>query len=437
MSNTVFLTALFMPFIFFLYLIVQRFTLSLINKNVLNIGVAISVIVSLVACIIKYFILPDDNTVFLIAANFIFFIICAFSYIFFKLKKQFMFTKLRYYIFLSLFICTTYLFILSENLIFSALFWILSGVIIYIFSYFDIFKINADYNPNRFYSIFLIGDFSLLLVCFMFTKYAIISDDFSYLIRFDDIASVANYIIRSSDFEYVLFPVCLAAALFSRAFIFPFSCFFSFLANTSNLLYMVIYLTMAPLYSLVLFLKLDLFSGIEYYFEIYLAVSIIISLISLLFEKYFKIILGHLLAIVNSIFILMYFYSNFALLYITIAYIGLIILLFRILLKDKTSFKKSVLKLNKGFLLEKLYIFILEVLPIKITVLISFINEKILKNIFKFIIYILNFLAYKYMLFIQKRDVASVLKGIAATFALFALLSIFIALFGNFGEMQS
>ena len=437
MSNTIFLSALFIPFVYSLYLIFKRLILSPLNKNLLDLGLLGCTFFSLVGCAVKQFTAPDDNTIFLLVANFIFFTLCLLSYIFFKLKKQFMFTKLRYYIFLSLFMSVTYCFILSENFVLSTLFWILSGVVIYIFSYFDIFKINADYNPNRFYSVFLIGDFSLLLSAFILVKYAIISENFSYFVNFSEISSLTGYIIGNSSFEYLLLPVCLIIALFSRAFIFPFSCFFSFLSNASNLLYSVIYSTMTILYSLVLFLKLDLFSDMGYQFKIYIAVSAVISILSLLFEKHFKIILGHLLSIINCVCILTYFYNKYAFLCVTLAYIGLILALFGVFLQDKLSFRRRIINIKKGFLLEKMYLFLAEKLPLKIADLIYFVDKKILNNIVKFVIFVLHVSSYYYMKFIQRRDIPSVIKGIIFTFTLFALLSIFIALFGSFGEMQS
>ncbi len=331
----------------------------------------------------------------------------------------------------------TYLFILSENLVLAAIFWILSGIIIYVFSYFDIFKINSDYNPNRFYSVFLTGDFSLLLAVFIFVKYALISDNFSYFINFSEISSLTGYIIGNSDFEYLLLPLCLIIALFSRAFILPFSCIFSFLSNASNLLYTVIYTTMTPLYSLILFLKLDLFSNVGYQFKIYVIISLAVSIFSLLFEKHFKIIMGHLLSIVNCVCILTYFYNKYAFLFVVLIYIGILLALFGIFLQDKLSFKRRVINIKKGFLIEKIYIFVFEILPFKIANLVYFIDKEIFGNIIKFLIYIFNVLSYRYMLFIQKKDVVSVIKGIIITFTIFALLAIFIALFGNFGEMQT
>ena len=437
MNNIIFLSTLFIPFVFSLYLIFKRLTLSPLSKNTPDIGLLICTTISLAGCLIKYFTFPDENTIFLAVASFIFFTLCILSYIFFKFKKQFMFTKLRYYIFLSLYIAVTYAFILCNNFILAALFWILSGIIIYVFSYFDIFKVNTDYNPNRFYSVILIGDFSLLLAAYIFTKYAIISNNFSYLINFDEINSLTNYIVGNGDFDYLLLPLSIIIALLSRAFIFPFSCFFSFLANSSNLLYAVIYSTITPLYSLILFLKLDLFSSIGYQFKIYIIISLVISLISLLFEKHFKIILGHILSILNCICILTYFQNKYAFLCIVLVYTGLLLALFGIFLQDKLSFKRRIINIKKGFWSEKLYICLSEKLPLKIADLIYFTDTKIFANFIGLIIFIFNFISYKYMKFIQKKDVISIIKGLLTAFILFALLSIFIALFGNFGEMQN
>ena len=429
--NNILLIFLFFPFFLSLYWIFQRITLSVTNKKVLNFGLIFAVIISLIAsCCMKNY--------FLITSNVIFLILSIISSLYFKYKKQFMFTHLRYNIFLSLFISLTYLFVLSDNLILSTLIWIISGILIYIFSYFDIFKTNADYNVNRFYSIFLIGDFCLLLCCFIFIKYAVISTTYSYLIEFSDIQLLSSYILGNSDFEYIIIPICLITALFSRAFIFPFACFFSFLLNASNLLYIVIFSTVTPLYSLVLFSKLNLFDSINVYFRAYLLFSVIFILISLLFEKHFKIIFGYLLSVINSIFIICYFYNEFySLIFLYCSYFILTLSISILFLKDKLSMKKRLLSFNKGFLQERMHIYLTETLPLCIANTINFVIKIIFENLFKIIHYFADLISFYYMKFIQKKSVSVIIRGILIIFGFFAILAILIALFGNFGEMQS
>ncbi|MBR2068580.1 MAG: hypothetical protein IJ877_02340 [Candidatus Gastranaerophilales bacterium] len=438
MNNILFLIILFSPFIFSLFLILKRLNLSYVKKPILDYGLIFCAVGAFLVSAINQILKPDITNIFLIIANTIFIFLCVFSFLFFKHKKQFMFTRLRFNVFLSLLMSVTYLFILSQNLVSSLVFWIISGILVYIFSYFDIFKTNSDYNSNRFYSIFLTGDFCLLLAVFIFVKYAIILDNYSYFINFSDLKLVASYIIGNSDFEYIILPILVTIALFSRACVFPFSCLYSFLANASSLLYLVIFSVFAPLYSLILFLKLDLFDDTYFYCKIYLLLAVLFILLLLPFEKHFKIIFGYLLSIANTIFIFLYFYNE------TLSYVVLLlsyVLLFTVIsilfLKDKLSFKRRLININNGFIQERFFIALYEKAPVKIAYLTEFLDKKIIRKIFYFFLYLIDVLSYNYMRFIQKKEIPSIIKGIMMIFALFALLSIFIGLFGNFGEMQS
>ena len=434
-KTILFFLPLFLPLIFSCYLIFKRLTLSLINKNVLKYGLIFSCILALLLELINVT-MGQERTLYLIA-DFIFLIISIVSALYFKYKKQFMFTNLRYNIFLSLYIFITNLFIYSSNLVTSAIVWVLSGILIYIFSYFDIFKTNADYNPNRFYRIILTGDFCLIACVFILIRYCVISDNYSYLINFEDINSIVSYVTGNSDFEYLILPVLFIIALFSRSFIFPFSCFFSFLAQASNLFYIVLFSTLNPLYSLILFLKTDLFDEISFYFKIYLLSTVVITLFLALFEKHFKILFGYLLSIINTLFIIGYFYNPaLALIVYVIWYIFLFISISLLFIQDKLSFKRRPINIKTGFLQERFFIFLFEKLPLKIASVIDFI-EFIIKKIAAFLFYLFDIISYYYMRFIQQRSIFSIIKGVLIVFALFSLLAIFIALFGNFGEMQS
>ncbi len=437
MNRIVFLAVLFLPFFFFTYLFLKRLTLSYIGKKVLDYGLVASCAISFLASVIQYFLDFSAISLFLIIANLIFLFLSIISSLFFKFKKQFMFTQVRYNLFLSLLISTTYLYILSENLILSLLFWILSGMLIYFFSYFDIFKTTSDYDSSRFYSIFLGGDFCFLIACILLIKFAILSNNYSYLLNFEEIKQILNYVLGNGDLEYIIIPVLLLAALFSRSFIFPFSCFFSFLTNASNMLYLCIYTIISPLYALILFLKLDIFSSVNHNFKIYLLASIFISLFSLLFEKHFKIIFGYILSVINASFIILYFYNAPVAYLIYIISLSIAVITLSILfLGKKLSFRRRPININKGFIQEKCFILLTESLPCFLAGTLQFISEKILKNFFGVFIGFFEFISYHYIIFVQKRKITSILKGILIIFALFALLAIFIALFGNFGEMQ-
>ena len=437
MNRIVFLTVLFLPFIFFLFLSLKRLTLSYVNKKVLDFGLILSVIPSLIVSVIQYLLSSKEISLFLITANIIFLFLAVNSFLFFKLKKQFMFTKVRYNIFLSLLMSLTYLFILSDNLLLTLIFWIMSGILIYLFSYFDIFKTTSDYDSSRFYSIFLTGDFCLLIACILLMKYAVISNNYSYLLNFEDIKSLLSYTLGNDNFEFLLISSCLIVSLFSRSFTFPFSCFFSFLTNASGLLYLTVYSIISPLYSLVLFLKLDIFNSVGQYFKYYFIIALIICFISLLFEKHFKIIFGYILSILNTGFILIFFFNPSLALIAYAACFGLILIVLCFLfLGKKLSFKRSLININKGFIQERLFIFVSEKLPVNIASIIEFSDKTIFKNILALFIRLFDFISFHYLIFTQKRKVKSILKGILIIFSLFAILAIFIALFGNFGEIQ-
>ena len=84
----------------------------------------------------------------------------------------------------------------------------------------------------------------------------------------------------------------------------------------------------------------------------------------------------------------------------------------------------------------KPFIFVSEKLPVNIASIIEFSDKTIFKNILALFIRLFDFISFHYLIFTQKRKVKSILKGILIIFSLFAILAIFIALFGNFGEIQ-
>lgn len=438
MNSPVFLVVLFLPLIFSLCLIYKKITTSFINKNVLSCGAIFTVLLSFIAAATKNITEFSNTNAILTYTSFVFLNLSILSHLYFKFKKQYMFTNIRYYIFFLLFVGSTYLFILSTNLISSAIIWVLSGLLIYIFSYFDIFKTGADYNTNRYYSIILIGDFCFVLCIFVLAKYAIVLNSGSYIINFDNIKPILKYMSINAPEELTLLSVCTIISLFSRAFIFPFSCFWSFLLNASNIFYTTIFPILTPSYSLILFFKLDIFKNIPIVLKFYFIAAILFILVSLLIEKHFKIIFGHILSLINISFILLYFCSkNLAFLLFILLYLITFYLSTVLLLKDKTSFKRRIVNVEKGFIQERFMIWLFECIPARIALLIEAIDKIIFRNLYKIIYAIINYISYCYVRFSQRKDAIHIVKGIVIIFTFFLLIAIFATLFGNFGEMQS
>ena len=132
------LCAIFLPFIYGIYLLVSRFKLSYVNKKVLNYGTffsnlaALTVFVVLLALIFQEttiqtlnfnifnfdkinldfgFMVNKENIIYLVFSSFFYTILALYSKFYFDKKKQFLFTKQRFYIFLSILATNTYLFL--------------------------------------------------------------------------------------------------------------------------------------------------------------------------------------------------------------------------------------------------------------------------------------------------------------------------------------
>lgn len=169
------ITAIFLPFIFGLYLLIKKIRFSFVEKSVINNGlIVINSLTLLAFCAVKFFhktvnfgeygfLIDSKNIYFLIFSSFVYLILSIFLKKYFKEKKKYIFTKQRLYIFLPLLITITYLFLSASNLFVNLIFWFLSGLLIYVFSYFDIFKYGANYNPICFYWVFLFGDLCFLI----------------------------------------------------------------------------------------------------------------------------------------------------------------------------------------------------------------------------------------------------------------------------------
>ncbi len=460
--------SVFLPLIFAIFLIVKRLKLSYVKKNILNHGFCVVSFVSLVLFLLQKFLakpfelnfdifiidktalkigLLFDNTtaVFLIFTSLLYFLVSLFLKEYFKRKKQFVFTKQRFYIFLSLLCFFTYLFLAASNLFQSFVFWVLSGVLIYVFSYFDIFKKSADFNLNRFYRILLLGDFSYLTFIFILFKYAYLSNNELNLISLD--FSSLNVLLSycfgiSSSSESFLAGFCLTMALISRFFMFPLNCFYSFFVNSSSALYVPVLTCSNCILGSYLFIKtipyLELFYEYKLYFEIFVGLTILTSLLFILFEKNLKIIFGHVLSVFCAFFVI--FYMNFShKIALWIYFISILIVLFiliKFFLSGKTSLNSRIIKKYKGFILEKTHIFVFERLLIKISSFFNCIDEKIVQNIIKFPVFVFEFLTTFFVVKLSKRnsEIAN-LRNIIIVFVLLALFAIGVSLLVNFWEI--
>ena len=132
--------AIFLPLVYAIYLFCARFSLSFVNKKILNYGCsAFNLISFVIFCLTDYFALvrdeitkfdfnfftidkfsldfgifiDDANITYLIFTSFLCFVVSIYSKFYFDRKKQFIFTKQRFYIFISFLSFLGYLFISS------------------------------------------------------------------------------------------------------------------------------------------------------------------------------------------------------------------------------------------------------------------------------------------------------------------------------------
>lgn len=457
--------SIFAPLIYALFLIIKRLRLSYVKKNILNNGFcAVSFVSFALFLIQKLFIKPfelnldvfaidktifkigfllDSTTInFLVFTSLLYFIASVYLKKYFAQKKQFIFTKQRFYIFLSLLCFNTYLFLISSNLFQSFIFWVLSGVIIYIFSYFDIFKKSADYNLNRFYRILLLGDFSYLAFIFILFKYACLSNGESEFISLDfsTLDITLSYCFgTSSVLEHGLALICLVIALLSRFFIFPLNCFYSFFANSSNALYVPGLVCSNCILGAYLFTKtipyLELFSEYKIHFEIFIALTILTSLFFILFEKSLKIIFGHILSIISALFVILYFNIShrMSLGFYFISILIVLLVLIKMFLSDKTNLNSRIINKQKGFMLERIHIFVFEKMLVKISSFFNYIDEKVVQNIIKFPIFVFEFLSTLFVVKLSKRNSEiENLRNILIIFAILAIIAIVASFLVNF-----
>ena len=276
--------AIFLPLIFACLLIIANLSGQYLNKRLINWGVSVFNLISLLTFVfLKMFYLFDKNISFfkeitlteelrlnfgvlidnnnidlLIYSSLVYFLISIYSIIYFNKKKQYIFTKQRYYIFLALLSFNTYFFISGQSLMQSLFLWIIQGILIFIFSYFDIFKDYAKYNITRFYRIFSLGDILFLISVLILFKYAIFSQGYiqSTSLDYYELNELISYTYGiANPMEFILCALGFIIAIASRMFILPFSCFYSFVVNSSNILYTSIITCASSVLGYVLLLK--------------------------------------------------------------------------------------------------------------------------------------------------------------------------------------
>lgn len=464
--NALVLGAIFFPLFFAIYLFIAKLRLSYVNKWVLNCLSSIINLFSFVVFSLIYFLnlspelskysfkifsiqkfslefgltINENNILYLALASFLCFIVSFYSKIYFDKKKQFIFTKQRFFAFLSFLTFFNYLFIASLNLIQGIIVLILQSVLILVFSYFDIFKNPTNYNITRFHRISHIGNISLFITSLILLKYSILSQGYinSTSINYEDFNVLVSYMYGiSSSFEFKLTILCFIIGIISRLMLFPLSCYYSFFANSSNILYLSIIALANNLVGMFLYAKalplLDFTPNFISYFKIFIIFGIIASLLQLLFEKNIKIIFGYLISIINSIFVILFLYFEHDI--ILYSYFATFIFfnlgLMMLFIYDKTSFKKSLINKNAGFILEKSHIVIFETMLLKLSKIIEFIDEKILQNISLVFIKLFDYLTIIFAIKTEKNKTLKNAKNILIIFALVTLFAIFVALFGG------
>ena len=285
------------------------------------------------------------------------------------------------------------------------------------------------------------GNISLVLACLILFRYSILSQGYivSNSLDYEELNSLISYTYGiSSPFEFKLMAICFVVTILTRLTIFPFSCYYSFFANSSNVMYLSTFAlanNIIGIFLLERFLPLlKMFAHLTTYLEIFLIISIVLSLVQILFEKNIKIIFGYLICILNSTFMILYLNSESN--YIRYSYFALNVLLCIILMtlffKNKVNIKKRLINKQLGFVLEKSHIILFENLPVKIANAFEIIYEKLIEKITLPIIYLFDFLCTLFIIKTAKINSTKYVKFTLIIIALVVLFAIFIALFGGF-----
>lgn len=452
-----------MPFLYGIVLLIARIKLLLLNKKFLNYGLlAVNSVNLLISLTLLYYVnvnnnvsdlnidifnllninfslgisLNQKNILFLVFASLFYFVINLFIINFFKTKKQFLFTKQRYYILFSFLITSTYLFLTSPNLLQLLILFMLQGVIVYLFVYFDIFKTNTKANISRFLRLNLFSEFCFFTTFLLFFKYSVLAQDLigDTSICFEKLNLFFSYLIGiSSPIEYKFALVLVLLVVFSKMAIFPFSCYYSFFANSTNVSYLPVYICVNNLAGAYIYLNflpmLDYFPSAKIIIYTLCFLTVLSSVIFLSYEKNIKIIFGYLLSIINSIFLYFAILNhNAVIIYFCVLFLLLLFVSF-LFSKDKINIKKRMLNKNKGFYLERAHIFIFEVLPAKISNIIVTANKYVLKFLFRPFLYVANLVINAFAIKYLKESKIKMLRNVFFVFGIFIVFIIIIILF--------
>lgn len=451
------------PFLYGVVLLIARIKLLLLNKKFLNYGLfTINGINLILALALLYFVnvknevsnlnielfdisnihlnfgisVSQNNVLFLVFGCLFYFVINLFVVHFFKQKKQFLFTKQRYYILLSFLITLTYCFLMSANLLQSLILFMLQGVVVYLFVYFDIFKINTKANISRFLRLNLFAEFCFFTAFLLFFKYSVLAQDLisDTSICFDKLNLFFSYLIGiSSPVEYKFALILILLFVFSKLVILPFSCYYSFFANSSDVTYLPVYICINNFIGAYIYLNFlamfDYFPDAKIIVYALSLLTIITSIIFLSYEKNIKIIFGYVLSIVNSIFLYFaIFYKQSIIIYFCAL---LLLLLFAVLLfsKDKINLKRRIINKYKGFYLERLHILLFEAIPNKLSKFLIVSNEYVFKILCRPFLYIINLLVNIFAIKYLKNSKIKIIRNIFFVFGIFIVFIILTMLF--------
>lgn len=459
------LIVILLPFFLGLYLLFSRLSLSYTNKSFLNNSNIFINTISFIFFLSSNFVsknneilyknfeifsiekyslnfgiqINENNIAFLTISSFLFLIFSLFAKKYFKEKKQFIFTKQRFYIYLNFLIFSIYTFFISTNLFQSIVFLSLQTALIFIFSYLDIFKNLSNHNSTRFNRISMIGNFALIIISLILLKYTIYSQNkFETSLNFNQLNSLIDFTHQSATtFEFYLLYFCCLIVISSRLMIFPLSCYYSFFANSSNIFYLSVNSLANGLVGIFLFLQLNgIFTILEsqiFYIYIFLIIGIIFALVQILFEQNIKIIFGYLTSIINSIIIILFFNFDSKLIlysYFTYCIIQLLILM-NLFIKNKTNISKRAINKYSNFFLEKIHIILFEKIPNIITQYTNFINNQFFEKFLIIPTDLYNVFTTKFAVKTPKKTVFNIIKNILLFFALIVIFAIYITLFGG------
>jgi len=463
MINIICLLALILPLVFGMYLFFTKVALISVNRNILNYGnLAINSILFILFSILRIlifknnlnfeynlnnllingfdfnlgFLLSKTNIFLILVSTFSFILLSLYSKYYFDKKKHFLFTKRRFYIFLSLTAFNVYLFLVSSNLFQSLIFWLIQGAVIFVFSYFDIYKKTINFNVTRLSGISLIGDISLFLFVLILFKTASVLDLNSSLNIYSLKEFYDKIFLYPNLVELKIAFVCILTAISSKLYIFPFNCYFGFLIASSNILYLFISSLSNLIFGIyLLFIALPFIEKFGYnkYLTILFVVLGLIGLFFIVFERNIKTIFGILISSINAFYIVGVLHFNNAIIntsYIILNF-AILALIMKLIYSDKTILNNKLLKNKTGFIVEKTYILLFEKLPQKIYYLFDILDKTIVQNIILFFINSISGFIELFVIKVKTGDKIGYIRIILLVLAMIMIFAIFITLFGS------